>query len=205
MKATDILSSEHRVIERLLSALETGAWLLAQEESLRPDFFIEAASFIKGFADGCHHCKEEGVLFEMMVESGMPRQGSPVAAMLHEHEMARSYTRGMLGAAQRLKAGDATARQEVVDNARRYAALLHQHIGMEDQIVFPMAEQLIPQQRHNDVLQGFAVASPGQTGQDERETYLALVCALEKEVDICPEDVYQSELWRNLCVFKLVG
>jgi hemerythrin-like domain-containing protein len=198
MKATEILSSEHRLIERLLTVLETGAWLLALEESFRPDFFIEAAGFIKGFADGRHHHKEEGVLFEMMVESGMPRAGSPVAAMLHEHEMARSYTRSMLDAAQRLKAGDPAARQEVVDNARRYAALLHQHIGMEDQIIFPIAGQLIPQQRHNDVLQGFAGVDLEQTGQGEYETYLALIRALESEVDINPEDGYRNSSWMRL-------
>jgi hemerythrin-like domain-containing protein len=60
MKATEILSSEHRMIEQVLSALETGAWLLSQEESFRFNFFREAIDFIKGFTDGCHHKKEEG-------------------------------------------------------------------------------------------------------------------------------------------------
>jgi hemerythrin-like domain-containing protein len=31
---------------------------------------VDAADFIKGFADGCHHRKEEGVLFQTMTDYG---------------------------------------------------------------------------------------------------------------------------------------
>ncbi len=52
---------EHRVIERVLTALEKAAGRL-ESGLMRPGFFVDAAEFIKGFADGCHHKKEEGVL-----------------------------------------------------------------------------------------------------------------------------------------------
>ncbi len=182
MKATEVLSAEHRVIERVIAALETGAWLLSQEGNIQPDFFIEASNFIKGFADGCHHMKEEGVLFKAMVANGMPLEGSPVAAMLHEHEMGREYTRGMRQAAERLKAGDQTARPEVIDNARHYAALLRQHISKEDQILFPMADSIIPVEQHAAVWDGFEHVEHEETGEGVHEKYLALAEELEKAV-----------------------
>jgi hemerythrin-like domain-containing protein len=184
MKATEILSSEHRLIERVLSALETGAWLLSQEVSFRPDFFLEAADFIRSFADGCHHKKEEGVLFRTMVENGMPLEGSPVGVMLHEHEMARAYTRALSAAAERMKAGDQTARPEVIYNARHYTTLMRNHIGMEDQIVFPFANDLIPQEQHLVVLQGFEQIEQEEIDKDVHKKSLALASALEKEVEI---------------------
>jgi hemerythrin-like domain-containing protein len=52
---------EHRVIERVITSLEQGADRLEQGKAIEPAFFIDAAQFIKGFADGCHHMKEEGV------------------------------------------------------------------------------------------------------------------------------------------------
>ncbi|MGE5602975.1 MAG: hemerythrin domain-containing protein, partial [Nitrososphaerales archaeon] len=63
MQATDILMEEHRVIERVLTSLERAAVRLDNGEAVRPGFFVDAADFVKGFADGCHHKKEEGVLF----------------------------------------------------------------------------------------------------------------------------------------------
>ena len=52
MQATDILMQEHRVIERVLDALETAAVALERARPVRPAFFLEAADFIAGFADG---------------------------------------------------------------------------------------------------------------------------------------------------------
>ncbi|RPJ01063.1 MAG: hypothetical protein EHM39_03845, partial [Chloroflexi bacterium] len=75
MKATEILMDEHRVIERVLTALESAARRVEAGQALRPDFFVDAADFIRGFADGCHHMKEEGVLFKTMEDYGVPVTG----------------------------------------------------------------------------------------------------------------------------------
>ena len=181
MKATEVLSEEHRTIERVIGSLETGAWLLSQDGTIRPEFFIEATNFIKGFADGCHHMKEEGVLFKAMVANGMPLEGSPVAAMLQEHEIGREYTRGLREAAERLKAGDQTARPDVIYNAKHYAALLRQHIGKEDQVLFPMAGEVIPQARQASLVERFEKIEHEETGEGVHEKYLALENALEEE------------------------
>ncbi len=97
MKATDILMSEHRVIERVIAALEIAARRLQSGQEVRPGFFLEAADFIKGFADGCHHRKEEGVLFKALSANGMPAGQGPLAVMLNEHEQGRKFTQGMRG------------------------------------------------------------------------------------------------------------
>ena len=186
MKATEVLSEEHRVIERVITALETGAWKLEQNETVHPDFFIQATDFIKGFADGCHHKKEEGVLFKYMVENGMPVEGSPVGVMLQEHELGRQYTRSLRSAAEQMKNSDGVQKQnaqsEVIKNARLYAMLLRQHIGKEDQILFPMADRIIPISQHDAVWDGFEHVEHDETGEGVHEKYLALAEALEEEI-----------------------
>jgi hemerythrin-like domain-containing protein len=72
MQATQILKDEHRIIESVLSALQTAAEHVSRGEEMRPAFFVNTALFIKKFADGCHHRKEEGALFVAMNESGLP-------------------------------------------------------------------------------------------------------------------------------------
>jgi hemerythrin-like domain-containing protein len=183
MQATDILMEEHRVIERVLSSLERAAVRLDNGEAIRPGFFIDAADFIKGFADGCHHKKEEGVIFTALVEAGMPKEVGPVAVMLIEHDQGRAYTRGTRMAAERLQAGDASARADVVKNALGYVDLLRQHIGKENEILFPMAAQMIPQAEQAGLVDRFETIEHEETGEGVHEKYLALANALEKEAN----------------------
>ena len=86
MQATSVLMDEHRIIERMLGDLELASERLASGAPIRPGFFLDAAEFVKGFADGCHHRKEEGVLFPAMELAGVAREGGPIGVMLAEHE-----------------------------------------------------------------------------------------------------------------------
>jgi len=181
MEATDILMSEHRVIEQVIHALETAANRLDEGQEFRTEFFLDAADFIQNFADGCHHNKEEGVLFKTMVEHGVSAESGPIGVMLHEHELGRSFTRAMRAAAQKLAEGDLTAKQGVVDNARGYATLLRQHIMKEDRILYPMAERFIPLDQQDMVVERFEQVENEDAGEDVHEKYLALAEKLEKE------------------------
>jgi len=181
MEATEILMSEHRVIERVIASLEAASDRLERGEAVRPNFFVDASEFVKGFADGCHHKKEEGVLFKAMVANGMPDDTGPIAVMLAEHEQGRQYNRGMRSAAERLAAGDTSARSEVSRNARGYTTLLRQHIMKEDQVLFPMADRVIPVEAHAGIVEAFEHVEHEETGEGVHEKYLALADALERE------------------------
>jgi len=173
---------EHRVIERMIANLEEGSRRLESDKTIRPGFFIEATDFIKGFADGCHHKKEEGVLFPSMATYGVPIDGGPIGVMLAEHEQGRLLTRNLRLAAERLEAGDQTAKQDVIANARGYAMLLRQHIMKEDNILFPMADRVLPFSEQEKVAIGFDRVEHEETGEGIHEKYLALVDKLAEEV-----------------------
>lgn len=182
MKATDVLTEEHRVIEQVLDTLETGVNLLERGEFVRPEFFLSATDFIRGFADGCHHQKEEGVLYKHMEEQGLPLQGCPLGVMLAEHELGRQYTRGLTSAAEALKSGDLSARQRIIESSSSYIALLRRHIVKEDNILFPMADEVIAFEQHDSVWDGFEHVEHEETGEGVHEKYLALAGALGEEV-----------------------
>jgi hemerythrin-like domain-containing protein len=182
MNATDILSSEHRVIEGVIAALETGAQRLKSGQEISADFFLNAADFIQGFADGCHHAKEEGVLFKAMQAGGVPVQGGPIGVMLAEHEQGRVYTRAMRAAAQQLKNGEVEAGKAVIENASGYANLLKQHIYKEDHVLFPMADRVIPGEKHEQVMLDFERVEHEETGAGVHEKYLALAEQLASAV-----------------------
>ena len=182
MKATEILMEEHRVIERVLSTLEKAAQRLDRGDNIRPAFFIDVADFIKGFADGCHHKKEENVLFPAMVAGGLSNESGPIAVMLAEHEEGRRLTREMRQAAEGLQRGDITAKNLIIQNALGYVNLLRQHIAKENNVLFPMAERVIPQERHQKITEDFEHIEHEETGEGIHEKYLGLADRLEKEM-----------------------
>jgi hemerythrin-like domain-containing protein len=181
MKPSEILMEEHRVIERVLMALKAATDNVEEGKTVRPGFFIEAADFARGFADGCHHKKEEHVLFKSLIAHGLPSQGGPVQVMLAEHEQGRKHAGRMRDAAQRWEAGDGSARQEVLVNAREYVSLLRDHIAKEDAVLFPMADRAIPQAEQDEMIAEFEHIEHEETGQDVHERYLALARRLEQE------------------------
>lgn len=143
MQATEILRAEHRVIERVLEALERAGDRLEGAGEVRPGFFDDAVTFIAGFADGCHHRKEEEALFPVMIGSGLPPDGGPIAMMLEEHEEGRRYVREIRDGAARLEGSDPTGRRRLIAAVRAYVALLRDHIQKEDDLLFPMADELL--------------------------------------------------------------
>ncbi len=180
MKATEILMEEHGVIERVLTSLEKAAKRLSIGQPVPGDFFIKSAEFIKGFADGCHHKKEEGVLFPALSANGLPSGEGPVAVRLAEHEEGRGLAAAIREGAERLQAGDQAAASLVVQSALEYVMLLRQHIEKENQILFPMADQVIPVERQQQLTEAFDHIEHEETGEGVHEKYLGIAAELEK-------------------------
>jgi len=171
------LTKEHKTIKRMLAALGGMCAALEGGKAVPAEDFEKAVEFIRVFADKRHHGKEEDLLFPALEELGMPREQGPIGVMLHEHGMGRDFVRGLAEAAARLKAGDMTAAEAVVENARGYAALLDQHIDKEDGILYPMAEAHLSGAKMAE-LAGKFEAVERRVGREAE--FLALVDRLEK-------------------------
>ena len=143
MQAIDILMQEHRVIEKVLNALESAADRLEAGETVHMDFFLKAADFIRNYADGTHHQKEEGILFTSLEGHGFPKDADPVSVFMDEHVEGRRLTKGMVECAERISAGDNSAKSQLASHARDYVALLREHIQKEDNVLFPIADDVL--------------------------------------------------------------
>jgi len=184
LEATDVLMKEHRLIERAIAALEIATSQLGSAQNVRQAFFIDASEFINGFADGCHHKKEEGFLFPAMEAAGVPREGGPIGAMLADHEAGRIFNRNMRAAAERLIAGEKSAVVDIEHNALGYTRLLRQHIMKEDMVLFPMAGRVIPIEKQAELTAAFERIVHEETSDGVHAKYVALAEALEREVKI---------------------
>ncbi len=155
MRATQLLMEEHEIILRALDVLEALAQRGVSASQALVDFFTD-------FADTHHHAKEEEILFPALEEAGFPHDAGPVGVMLHEHSEGRRLVKAL---------HDPQA-------ALAYAALLRAHIQKENQVLFPMADRAVEDQRRVDQ----AFDDFEQQWQARRAKHEAEVSKLEKEL-----------------------
>ncbi len=180
MKPTDELMDEHRVIERMLAVVSVAANRLDKGEKVDREVFVSAADFFKNFADKCHHGKEEKILFEKMMERGVSGEVGPIAVMLREHEDGRAHVRRIAElSAKKLDKKDS---QELVKHARGYAELLSQHIMKEDNVLYPMANQILTPEDQEELEKGFAEVEEKVMGPGVHEKYHKMIEELELKV-----------------------
>jgi hemerythrin-like domain-containing protein len=175
-KATEVLSDEHRVIERVLAVVEKLA-TAPVEGSL--DSWKKALDFFSHFADQCHHFKEEQVLFPAMEGRGIPRDGGPIGMMLMEHEEGRAYVRAMLSAIPLVEAKNEVAKEILVDKAKAYLRLLKDHIQKEDEILFKIADDVISPDEQKQLSRSFEEHEAKEIGEGVHEKYLKIAEELE--------------------------
>jgi hemerythrin-like domain-containing protein len=141
--ATSRLREEHQLILKVADAMQA---LLAEAEGpngLDFDTIGDCVTFIRLFADACHHGKEEDLLFPVLEAAGMPRHQGPIAVMLHEHEQGRAFARQMADSLKSARDGDEQALGALKSAARGYVDLIRGHILKEDRILFEMADQAV--------------------------------------------------------------
>lgn len=177
---TKALVDEHRLILRMIALLEKNAPRTAAGEYLNWQFYLDGIDFIRQYADRFHHAKEEDVLFKALVENGMPKENSPVAAMLMEHDHGRNFVRNMEAAVREARAGRTDVYGAIAENALGYAALLRDHIGKEDTILYPLSERVLPESMRPGILQAYQAAET-QVAVDFSERYKSVIERYEQE------------------------
>jgi hemerythrin-like domain-containing protein len=171
---TQVLKEEHELILQALDALERKVTSL--ESGAAPDraYFDRAVEFLRTFADRCHHGKEEDLLFKKMVNRGFPLHGGPIAVMLSEHETGRAFIRGIAEGAAALGT-DPGAAKRIVENGRGYIGLLRAHINKENNILFPMADNVLTAEDQEHLGKEFERFETEETGAGVHEAMLKLL------------------------------
>jgi len=147
MQAVDILKAEHRRIETVLDALDAmvARWADGAGAADAAADALAVTTFLREYADQCHHGKEEAHLFRFMEQRGFSPEQGPTAVMRHEHEIGRAHVRGMRAAAELMAAGVnvTEAGAPYAAHAEAFGILLREHIQKEDQVLFRFAQQCL--------------------------------------------------------------
>lgn len=177
-EAIEILTEEHRIIGQVLGALESYVETVGRSSVPKREKVSDFAGFFANFADKLHHVKEEDLLFVSMNDFGFPKEYGPIAVMLAEHTEGRKH----VGALREIGAGDGELspqeRTVFLQSALAYIPLLRQHIQKENNILYPMAQQALPETKLDELLASYGPFEDKVMGAVERERYISLANSL---------------------------
>jgi hemerythrin-like domain-containing protein len=163
VSATRCLRDEHQVILKVLGCFDQVLQRARATGTVSRDAFGPFLEFFRGFADACHHCKEEDRLFPCLEARGVPREGGPIGVMLLEHEQGRRRVRAMAEELDAADGGDRVSAERVLDQGQQFLELLRAHIAKEDNVLFNMADHLVEGDDLARLNEGYAAAE-GEPG-----------------------------------------
>lgn len=174
IELTQVLSDEHQNILKVIEAIKKECQKIENGQKVDKEFFTIAIDFIRNYADKLHHAKEEDILFKAMCQDEAAMHCNPIDQMLHEHDLGRDYVKNLEAGL----ANDNTS--DILINARGYAFLLEDHIFKEDNILYPMADQVLSAEKKQEIKQEFISVETVKFDPEVREKYLGIVKSFEE-------------------------
>ncbi len=178
MKSTTQLTDEHKGIIWMLEILGKVCDRLEKGEKIPVEHLESILEFLQIFADKCHHGKEEGLLFPLLEEKGVPKEQGPIAVMLAEHDEGRSYIKGMKEGIEDYKENGKS--EKIIQNGRGYIELLTNHIGKENTVLFPMADGMLSNEEDSGLLSEFENLETEKIGAGKHEEFHKLLGKLNE-------------------------
>lgn len=183
MKATDVLKHEHRAIETVLDSLDRASDAVKEGKQVPSWIFADGLDFVRNFADRCHHGKEEDRLYPLFCARGLPSEGGPIQVMLVEHDQGRGHVREAVAQYEKWVNGDASAGTAMANALQSYIELLREHIYKEDNILYPMGDQVISTDDDENMVEEFDRFEETQMGPGVHEKYHEMIHKLEEETE----------------------
>ncbi|MFZ1363301.1 MAG: hemerythrin domain-containing protein [Brachymonas denitrificans] len=168
--AIDDLMHEHDAILASFQLLDGMSHTLAVGKQISADDAAQFVAFLREFGDKCHHGKEEGFLFPAMIEAGLPQQSGPIAVMLHDHTQGRAWMQAMEDALAPAFNPDA-----FVSALHSYVLLMRSHIAKENNVLFPMAENILEADQLQTLFDQFEAHEAQVIGAGRHEELHALL------------------------------
>jgi hemerythrin-like domain-containing protein len=137
-QSLQVLISEHRLIEQVITALETKSETLDEQPFVR-EFFEGALDFLSNFAGRCHLAKEEERLFPLLWEKGVPLERGPLGTFMNEHETARRQLEAIRLHLPAAEHGVPEALAAIRSLVEDFARFTREHMKKEEQRLFNVA------------------------------------------------------------------
>ncbi len=139
MDVIQTLGNEHGLIRQFADNLTVAVERIEGGQRPSAAFIEKAVEFARGFADEYHHFKEEHVLFVRLAQKKRGELDARLDALRYQHERSRELVSAMSRSLDGYIARDDRLTSDLLESMAAYAALLRQHIHVEDHEFYPLA------------------------------------------------------------------
>lgn len=166
------LAHDHRRLAQLLSLLEG---LLDQfRDGVEPDYELmcELMEYLTDYADQVHHPSEDRIFEHMLAQSG---SGHPVfRQLMQQHHALGQLNRRFKETLEGIVHEEVVRRDEVERQGRELIAQLREHMRLEDEQAFPLAESSLSADTWAEILAATPTEQDPVFGQADPERFRAL-------------------------------
>jgi hemerythrin-like domain-containing protein len=174
MRFLDVLMEDHRGFSAMLDVLDAAAERLEIGADVPMAMLVDVLDFFENFANR-HHQQEEQTLFPLLAKHGIGPDQTVVSALMFQHEAGRVYGTKMRKELLRLQQGDPAASAALAADARGYTELIREHIRIEDEYFYKLADQVLTESEHEAIVAKFSEGGSARDVQWDRERYMNML------------------------------
>jgi hemerythrin-like domain-containing protein len=174
MSFLNVLMDEHRGFSAMLDVLDAIAERLERGADVPMTMLADVLDFFERFTDR-HHDREEEMLFPLLAKHGIGPDQTVVSALMSQHEAGRVYGTKMRTELVRLRQGDPGAAAALAADARGYTELIREHIRIEDDYFYKLADQVLTEAEHAVIVEKFGGSPDSRAAHPERDRYLKML------------------------------
>lgn len=174
MEYAEQLRQDHEDIRTMLAILVEVSNRLEAGSTVSADDIEKILRFLEVFVVQVHGIKEAQLLHPALEEAGIKREGGPIAVIDAETQIGENFLNGMRDALARYAAGDRTSGHIAAEYARNYVSLMSQQLEQEDEVILPVADQRLPDERKELLAKQFDELETAAMGPKRHEEFHAL-------------------------------
>lgn len=184
MKVIDYLLADHQKIVKVLAIAKT----IAEQLEHCPDQaslqnLEKVVDFMQGFTGSFHHSREEELFFAAMEQTNPALDHLQVKAMLEEHMTGRQLIAAMSRIFETIRLNHIEKTEELLKLFHQYTSLLQVHIEKEENIYYPLADNLLSREQQQKIIIKFKTIE--QIHQHKLDTYMNLIDELDQVKPQC--------------------
>jgi len=145
------LGGEHKRILRVLSALERLGVRLTQGTPVDTHAFLRVITFLRGFADGYHHEREEQVLLKALASLEFSANSGVLEFIRQQHREERVLLSHLEASIIAPLPWSNEAISAITKAIRELVAFEREHMTKENELLFPEAQRLFAERGTADL------------------------------------------------------
>lgn len=178
----DVLNAEHEAIETLLTTVDAMAERLRAGEPIPKDDLYDVLTVVVDFADGCHHAKEESIVFPALALVS-PHAGAELGRRLtSDHRALRLLASSVKATVPR--SHTKAARKQLGKLLATYSRLLRAHMKVETERLLPEVALALTAAEQERIMRAFERVEREEIGAGMQAAYRAIILRLAETYSV---------------------